>query len=199
MAVELRGAGDLGDIPVRKVFGGFRHDVVEHLHILRMHGDLVPCGGAGIRVPQAEIAGINAADDLTDELCAGGGGKVDGSDGIPQAVDAVGDLDLTAQLADHIRHCRNGGGAHLGQVGKAEFVGEHHAVHAAFLQGTEIVAGKLDDLVHAAGFVIIRVAGHGLQVAHCDDGFFNAEKFFHPVHVVYPFVCIFPSVIIKPF
>lgn len=130
---------------------------------------------AAIGIPQAVIAGVDAGEDLAHEARAGGDSDINRGRRVPEHVDAVGAVDIGAQLGDDGGHAGAGNGLDLGEVRQAGFVGEHDGVDAACLQGAEIGADGCDDRFETAGGVVGGVAGQSAQVAHGDDGFAGLE------------------------
>ena len=57
--VEYRRLGDLADIPVGQIFGGFGNDVIEHFHVLGADGSAMAGCFAGVGVPEAKVGGID--------------------------------------------------------------------------------------------------------------------------------------------
>jgi len=86
-----------------------------------------------VGVPQAEVAGIDAGEDLPDELRPGHDCQVNRRRRVPQHVDAVGHANFPAQFADDAGHGGGGDRLDAGQVRQAGLVGEHDGVDAAIL------------------------------------------------------------------
>ena len=70
--------------------GGFGNDVEQQFDLLAANGHLMANGLTDIGVPQAKVGGVDTADNFTDEFAAHSNAQVQRSDGVPQAVDAVG-------------------------------------------------------------------------------------------------------------
>ena len=135
-----------------------------------------------IGVPETKIAGIDPGNDLADEDRAGGGGKVDRGNGIPQHIDAEGHGDVGHKFTDDPRHGSGGFGLDRRQVGQAVLVRKHDRIDAALLQVEQILPRQIHDILHPAHRVIGRVARQCLKMAHGDDRFPGSKTFFKPSH-----------------
>ena len=142
--------------------------------------------GTGIGVPQTVVGSVDTGHDLADELSVGSGSQVQRCVGIPQHVDAVRNLDLALQFADDAGHAGGGDGLDLGQIGQAELIGEHDGIDAAFLQSQELLAGHVNDVLHATLLIEVGVTGQCADVAHCNDRLVGSECFLNPFHVIRP-------------
>ena len=185
--IELRRPRDLRDVPVRQIFGRFRNNIIKHFHMADAKPRAMARRFTRIRVPKSEITGIDAGNDLTDKLSVHGGRHIQRCNRIPKAVDAVGHADFAPQFADNTGHAGLRHRFNLRQIRHTEFIGEHDAVHAAVLQRTQVLISEINHLPHTALFVIIRVTGHRLQVAHRNHRFLHPEHLFKPAHFCFPF------------
>src|SRR3990170_2332450 len=174
--VEHGGAGDVGDMTGAQVAGGFRDDIEEQPHRLGADGVLMADDLAAVGVPQAEIASVDAGEDLTDEGGAGGHRQVQRGYRVPQDIHPEGEAHLGAELGDDPGHRSDGDGLYLREIGKAGLVGEHHRVDAAVLEGIQIGPGLFHHPAHALPEVVVGVAGERLEVAHGDDRLGGAEE-----------------------
>ena len=138
---------------------------------------------AAVCVPETEVAGVDAGEDLAHKQRPGGHGQVDGGHRVPQDVDAERHFDLGTQFANDPRHGDIRDRLDLGQIRQAGFVGEHDRVDFAVLQRVQILPCPGDHPVRPFVGQVARVAREGLKVAHGDDWLVHPKEVLHPAHV----------------
>ena len=152
----------------------------------------MPDGLADVRVPEPEVAGVDAGEDLPDELCPRGHGEIQRALRVPQDVHPERNPDVAHQLPDDGGHGRYGLRLNLSQVGEAELVGEHHRVHPPLLQGTQIPGAHVQNPGHPLLFVVPGVSRHRLHMAHGDDRLLGSQHLLQPTHDPHPFALSVP-------
>ena len=126
---------NIDDVPFGHIDCRLRHNIEKQLDMFSMHCVLVANHLPAVSVPQSVVASIDSGEDFAHEQPARRHGQINRGRWVPQHVHAEWNLDLAAQFADNTRHARCRNRFDLGEVRQAGFVGEHHTVHTAILQG----------------------------------------------------------------